>query len=187
MFGTFNPNQPLPLTIVTSHLIIQGTLQTRLRRLTDVLNEPDAEHLILFDAMFVEVGSRRVVAGPAVAQVQLPDVLFAHTNGPTESGTEMRTPKQVIRATLLAPPFTIEGEIHLGYEEELHQGLDGLGGRFVPVTRARYWAYGVAESPNYVDLLVVRHDRAHVAVAVGTEWRREAPIEKGSSGGSSIW
>jgi hypothetical protein len=99
----------------------------------------------------------------------------------------MRTPKQPIRATLLAPPFTIEGEIHLGYEAELHQSLDGLGGRFVPVTRARYWAYSVAESPNYVDLLVLRHDRAHVAVPVGTEWRKEAPLDKGSGGGSNPW
>jgi hypothetical protein len=187
MFGTFNPTQPLPLTVVTPSLIIQGTLQSRLRRLTDILNEPDVEHLILFDATFMEAGSRRVVAGPAVAQVQLADVLFVHTNGPTESGTELRTPKQPIRATLLAPPFTIEGEIHLGYEAELHQSLDGLAGRFVPVTRARYWAYSVAESPNYVDLLVLRHDRVHVAVPVGTEWRKEAPLDKGSGGGSNPW
>jgi hypothetical protein len=187
MYSTFNPVQPLPLTVVTPHLIIQGTLQTRLHQLTDVMNDPNAEHLILFDATFVEVGSRRVVAGPAVAQVQLSDALFVHTNGPTEFGTEMRTPKQPVRATLLVPPFTIEGEIHLGYEEELHQALDGLGGRFLAVTSARYWAYGVAESPNYVELLLVKHDRAHVAVAAGTQWRREAPVEKSSGGGSNIW
>ena len=94
MFGSFNPVQSLPLTVVTQHLIIGGTLQTRLRRLTDVLNEPDAEHLILFDSTFMEVGSRRVLAGPAVSQVQLADVLFVHTSGPTESGTEMRMPSR---------------------------------------------------------------------------------------------
>ena len=35
MFGGFgaNPTQSLPVTVVTSHLVIQGTIQTRLRRL----------------------------------------------------------------------------------------------------------------------------------------------------------
>ena len=79
MFGTFNPTQPLPLTVVTPSLIIQGTLQSRLRRLTDILNEPDLEHLILFDATFMEVGSRRVVAGPAVPDATTPLMLLALT------------------------------------------------------------------------------------------------------------
>jgi len=94
----------------TAHLIIQGTLHTRLHRLTDVLNEPDAEHLVLFDATFMEVGSRRVIAGPSVAQIQLADLLFAHVEGPTESETEMRMPKQAVRTVLLAPPFTLRAD-----------------------------------------------------------------------------
>ena len=188
MFGTFLPPQSWSLTIVTPHLVIQGPLQTRLRRLTDVLNEPSAEHLILFDSTFMEVGSRRVVAGPAISQVQLADVLFVHPNSETESGAEARMAKQAVRATVLVPPFTIEGLIHLPYEAELQQALDGLGGRFVPITKARYWAYGVAESPNYVDLLAVNHSRSHVAVPVGTVWQKEAgPGEQDSSGGSNPW
>jgi hypothetical protein len=175
MFGTMNPVLSLPVTVVTAQLVIQGTIQTRLHRLTDVVNEPDAVHLILFDATLMEVGSRRVVAGPGVAQIQLPDVILMHTTGPTESGTEARTPKQAVRATLIAPPYTIEGQIHLSYESEIHQALDAFGGRFVPVTAARYWAYGVAESPNYVDLLVVNRGRAHVAISPGVEWRKEDP------------
>ena len=43
------------------------------------------------------------------------------------------------------------------------------------MTAARYWAYSVAESPNHVDLLVVNHARAHVAVPAGVEWRKQAP------------
>lgn len=187
MFGTFNSLQALPLTVATAHLIIQGTLQTRLKRLSDVLNEPSAESLILFDATFMEVGSRRVVAGPAIAQIQLDDVLFVHTNSSTEGGTEMRMPKQPIRAVLIASPFTIEGEIHLSYEAEVHQALDGLTGRFIPVTKARYWAYGVAESPNYVDLLVVNHARAHIAVPAGVEWKSEATLDEGPGGNASGW
>ena len=175
MFGTFNPAKSLPVIVVTAQLVIHGTIQTRLRRLTDVVNEPDAVHLILFDALFMEVGSRRVVAGPAVSQIQFSEVLFLHTTGETESGAEARTPKQAVPATLLVPPFTIEGQIHLPYESEIHQALDAFGGRFVPVTSARYWAYGVSEPPNHVDLLVVNRGRAHVAISSGVEWLKEDP------------
>jgi hypothetical protein len=187
MFGALNPAISLQLTIVTAQLIIQGTIKTRLRRLTNVLNEPDAEHLMLFDATFMEVGSRRVVAKSGVAQVQLADVLFVHTTGSTESGEEARTPKQAIRTTLLAPPFTIEGTIHLPYEAELHQALDAFGGRFVPVTDASYWAYGVAELPNHVDILVLNHARAHVSIAAKVEWRKEAPPDIGPGRSTNTW
>ena len=71
MFSGFssNPIQSMPLTVVTAQLIVHGTIETRLRRLTDVLNEPDFDSLILLDATFMEVGSRRVIAGAAVSQV----------------------------------------------------------------------------------------------------------------------
>jgi hypothetical protein len=187
MYGSFNPLQSIPLTVVTPQLVIQGSLQTRLRRLTDVLNEPNMSHLILADATFMEVGSRRVVAGPAVTQVQLSDVLFVHSSGPTESGQEQRSPKQAVRAVILATPYTIEGQIHLPYESELQQALDAFESGFFPVSSARYWSYSVAESPNYVDLLVVNHSRAHVAIPAGAEWQREAPPVSGSSGGSDVW
>lgn len=187
MLGSFNALQSLPVTVVTPQLVIVGALRTRLRRLTDVLNEPGAVHLVLFEATFMEVGSRRLVAGPAVSQIQLADVLFVHTSGPTESGQEMRTPKQAIRAVMVAPPYTIEGQIHLPYESELHLALDAFEERFTPVTNARYWAYGVAESPNEVDLLVLNHARAHVAIPAGVEWRSDAPSDMGSHGGSNPW
>ncbi|HEX7611391.1 MAG TPA: hypothetical protein VF371_01365 [Candidatus Limnocylindrales bacterium] len=187
MLGSFNPVQSLPLTVVTSSLIIQGSLRTRLRRLTDVMNEPDMDHLVLFEATFTEVGSRRVVAASSVSQIQLADMLFVHTSGATEPGQEMRTPKRPIRAVLIAPPFTIEGQIHMPMEEELQQAVDSLTERFVAVTSAKYWAYGVAESPNQVDLLVVNRARAHVAIPVGTEWRTGALPDVGSRGDQNPW
>ena len=186
MYGSFAPPPPLRVTVVTSALVIQGTLHTRFRRITDVLNKPGAEHLMLTDVTFMEVGSRRVIAGPAVAQVQIDDILFVHTTGSTESGSsEHRTSKQPIKSVLLLPPFTVEGQIHLGYEPDIAQALDGLNGRFIPVTGARYYAYGVAESPNHVDLLVVNRVLAHIAVEVGVQWRTEAPLEHGGGSASS--
>jgi hypothetical protein len=179
--------QSMPLTVVTAQLIVQGTIETRLRRLTDVLNEPDVDSLVVLDATFMEVGSRRVIAAAAVSQVQLDDILFAHMTASTDTGAEMRTPKQPVRATLLAPPFTVEGQIHLAYESDLKVAMAAYGGRFLPVTGARYWAYGVAEAPNYVDLLVVNHAKTHVAVASGVEWRAEAASDGGPESAPNPW
>jgi len=104
MFASFTPAQAIALTFVTSRLIIQGTVETRVRRVADIFNEADVTHLILTNAVFLEVGSRRVVAQAAVAQIPLEDILFAHPSGPTEGTSEMRVPKQAVRATLLLPP-----------------------------------------------------------------------------------
>jgi len=175
MYDSFNPVRPLPLTVATSFLVIEGTLQTRLQRLTDVLNDPNTEHLILLDATFMEVESRRVVAGPSLAQVQLDDVLFIHTTGNTESGGE-RVPKKPLRASVLVGPFTIEGEVHLAFEAELNAALDGVTGRFLPITNARYWASAAAEAPNLADLIAVNHARAHISLAPDAEWNPEAQL-----------
>ena len=187
MLASFTPAQSIPLTFVTSRLIIQGTVQTRLRRMADIFNEPDVTHLILLDAMFAEVGSRRVVAQAAVAQIPLADVLFAHTSGPTESSSEMRVPKQPVRATLMLPPFTVECDIHLPYESELRIAMQAYEGRFLPVTAAKYWAYGVAETPIDVDLLLVNHARAHIAVPSVAGWRSEAPQVERTEHRSNTW
>lgn len=188
MFGSFNPVQLLPLTLVTDKLVIQGAALTRVRRLTDLVNDPNSEHLVLQDTTFMEIGSRRVVASGAAAQVRLSDVLFVHSNGPDEANSTMRMPKQPVKAALLLPPFTVEGTIYLPYEAELRIALEAYGDRFVAVTDAKYWAYGVAESPHSVELLAVNHARAHISIAAGVQWHGESgPAHADSDGGRNPW
>ena len=186
MFGSFNPVQEMPVTLMTDRLVIEGTIVTRVRRLTDLVNEPDAEHLILQNATFMEVGSRRVVSRGVAAQIRLSEVLFMYSTGPGESASAMRMPKQPVKATLLVPPFTVEGTIYLPYESELKIALEAYGDKFVPVTGASYWSYAVAESPNSVELLVVNHARAHVSIAAGIQWRADSGAPH-SEGGQNPW
>jgi hypothetical protein len=187
MFASFTPAQSVALTFVTSRLIIQGTVETRVRRVADIFNEADVTHLILTNAVFLEIGSRRVVAQAAVAQIPLEDILFAHPSGPTEGASEMRVPKQAVRATLLLPPFTIDCQIHLAYESELRIAMQAYEGRFMPVTAAKYWAYGVAESPIDVDLLLVNHARSFLAVPTVAGWQSEAPQSESTGHRSNTW
>jgi hypothetical protein len=186
MFGSFNPPLALDLTLATPALVIEGTLHTRLRRLSDVLNEAGTEHLILSDARVMELGSRRVVAGPGVVRVQLNDVLFAHRNAPVDAGAEMWTSMQAVKSVLFVSPFTVEGQIHLGYESEMTRALDGLAARFVTVSGAAYWAHGHAEPPKEVDQLLVSREKAHVVISAGVPWLTEPPPNR-HSGGSNPW
>lgn len=186
MFGSFNPPLALELTLVTPSLVIEGTFHTRLRRLSDVLNEAGTEHLILSGARVMDLGSRRVVAGPGVVRVQLNDVLFAHRNAPADAGAEMWTSMQPVKSVLLVSPFTIEGQIHLGYESEMIRALDAQASSFITVSAATYWAYSVAESPKEVDQLLVSREKTHVAVPAGVAWLTEPPPDR-HSGGSNPW
>jgi hypothetical protein len=170
MFDSFaTPTSELALTILTAELAIEGTVKTRVRRLVDLFNEPGAEHLVVEDAMFLDLESGNVLARAAEAQLRLEDLLLAHSRVPRETAA-LREPKQPVTATLLAPPFTVEGTVYLPFESELRMALDAYVARFVAVTEARYWLKGEADSPISVDLLIVNHARAHVSIAHGVQW-----------------
>ena len=186
MYTEFSPLIELGLTVATDSMMIQGKLTTRRTRLTDLLNDPNVDYLILNDPTFMELGSRRALAQGAVAQVRVSDVLFVHTTEKPESDGAMRMPKQPVEATLLLPPFTIKGTIFLPYESDLKIALAAYGDKFEPVTDARYWAYAVAETPCAVDLLVFNHARAHLTVAAGVQWQTEV-ADSGTESGSTGW
>jgi hypothetical protein len=169
MFESFSPVSEMALTIMTSRLVIEGTVSTRVRRLVDLVNESGAAHLIVHDAMFLDLESGSVLYRAAHAQLMLSDLLLLHTREPIETGS-VRTPKQPTPATLLVAPFTVEGTIHLPFEDSLKTALDAYSDRFVAVTNARYWPNSEPDSPISVDLVVVNHHRAHVAIAHGVEW-----------------
>ena len=184
MFAQVNPAEELPLTVVTDRLIVLGSVLTRVRRLLDLVAGPDTQYLVLQDANFLELGSRRIVAQAANAQVSLSDILFLHSTAQTASSDSMRVPKVPVRGTLLVPPFTIEGTIYLPSEASIRIALDAYTEKFVPVTNAKYSAYGTGEALTTADFLVVNHSRAHVSVAAGVKWSGETAVQ---AGGSNPW
>lgn len=171
MFESVVPFLQVPLTVVTARLVIDGTVRTRRRRLSDLLNEADEPSLVLTDARFQELGTRRVIGTAMVAQVSLAETLFVHSSAPDESAPEMRTTKRAVPATVHLPPFILEGMIHLPPENELRIALEELHGKFLPLTNARYWAESVGEAVVETGFVVVNHARAHFAVAEGVEWQ----------------
>ena len=65
------------LTLYTDSFVIKGSLDTRQRRITDMLNLADDPFIVLADVMFEEFGSVGQTVRADFAQVNLGSILFA--------------------------------------------------------------------------------------------------------------
>lgn len=150
------------ITLVTDAFVVRGTIHTRHRRITDMLNTAEHDFLVLERATFDEFGSTGVAIQTDFAQVNLGAVLFGVADEPVEVTPELRVPKVSERALISVPPFTITGHIHLMPGRDLHQALDELMGRFIPVTDAVYWSDRVGEARTAALIVAVNHNRAQI-------------------------
>ena len=154
--------QPLELTLYTDSFIIRGTIQTRYKRVTDVLSRPRAP--------FPRADRRErrrirlTLAGhpDRIAQVNLATVLFAVSEVQVDPTPELRRIKVPEHALISIPPFRISGRIHLLPERTLAEALGELDARFVPVTEATFWSDTVGEARQTVALLAFNQARAQV-------------------------
>jgi hypothetical protein len=161
--GIAGEEQRVALTLFTDAYIIRGHVNTRQRRVTDILNQADAEFIVLTDVTMDEFGTRSAVATKAdYAQINLGSVLFAVADTTVEAVPELRTPKVQEQALISVPPFKVIGRIHLLPERELRSALEELTGRFVPVTDAAYWSDIVGEARTPAALLAFNHSRAQI-------------------------
>ena len=158
--GFAGESRAVALTLVTDAFVVHGTIQTRHRRITDMLNSAEHEFLVLTEATFDEFGSAGQAIQADFAQVNLGAVLFGVADEPVEATPELRVPKVSQRAIISIPPFTVTGHIHLMPGRGMHEALEGLVGRFIPVTEAVYWSDRVGEARKTALIVAVNHNRA---------------------------
>ena len=156
------PQQSVALTLYTDAFVIRGTIESRQRRVTDILNTADDRFLVLSDVTFDEFGATGRTIRSDFAQVNLASVLFAVADTPVEPAPELRTPKLPEQALISVPPFTVVGRIHLLPERSLRESLSELTGHFIPVTEATYWSDSLGEARETAALVAVNHDRAQL-------------------------
>jgi hypothetical protein len=156
-----NP-QNVALTLYTDAFVIRGSLVTRQRRVTDMLNMAEDRFLVLADVTTDEFGGRGDQMRAEFAQVNLASVLFAVVNEPVAPAPELRTPKIAEEALISIPPFKVTGFIHLMPERSLRNALSELTGNFLPVTDAAYWSDVLTEARTQAALLAVNHERAQI-------------------------
>ena len=160
--GIAGDEQRMGVTLYTDAYVVRGQVATRHRRITDILNQPDHDFVVLNDVMLDEFGTRSVAVRSEFAQINLNAVLFAVADSPVEPIPELRTPKIPEQALISIPPFKITGRIHLLPERELRDALEELTGRFLPVTDAIYWSESVGEARTNAPLIAFNHARAQI-------------------------
>jgi hypothetical protein len=160
--GVGGAPQAVPLLLYTDSFVIRGTLSTRQRRVTDMLNFAEERFLVLSDVTTDEFGSRGDQLRAEFAQVNLASVLFAVVNEEVPPAPELRTPKVAEEALISVPPFKVTGFIHLMPERSLRSALSELTGQFLPVTDAAYWSDVLSEARTTATLLAVNHERAQI-------------------------
>jgi hypothetical protein len=175
----------VPLTLYTDAFVIRGTIRTRQRRVTDILNLADEAFLVVSDATIDEYGSTSMASRADYAQVNLGTVLFAVSDETLEERPDLRTPKVPEMAMITIPPFRITGRIHLLPQRELHEALSELTGAFIPVTDATYWSDTAGEARATAHLLAFNHNRAHI-LAPHTEVDPWSGLDRSAAAGRSV-
>lgn len=155
------------MTLYTDAFVIQGTLRTRQRRLSDVLNFADDDFLVLSEVVFEGLGPRGERLTAPNAQVNLGAVLFAVASEGVEPVPELRTPKVPETTLISIPPFSITGRIHLLPGRDVHSALQELHGRFLPVTDASFWSESLGEAARTAPMVAVNHARAQILSPYG--------------------
>jgi hypothetical protein len=174
----------VPLTLYTDAFVIRGTIRTRQRRVTDVLNLADEPFLVVSNATIDEYGATTMASRSDYAQVNLATVLFAVSDDTLEERPDLRTPKVPEIAMITIPPFRITGRIHLLPQRELHEALSELTGAFIPVTEATYWSDTAGEARATAQLLAFNHNRAHI-LAPHTEMDPWHGLDRAAASGTA--
>jgi Family of unknown function (DUF6812) len=176
--------QVVAITLYTDAFVVRGTLATRQRRLSDILNQTDYDFIVLSDVVIDEFGSHSQATRSEFAQVNLATVIFGVADLNVETLPELRTPKIAEQALISVPPFKITGRIHLLPNRDLREALNELTGRFLPVTEASYWSDVVGEAKQQADMVAVNHARAHI-MAPHREVDPWAGLDRGAVAGEA--
>ena len=163
MFDGVGGDPPVTtLTLYTDAFIVRGTILTRQRRVSDILNLAEDRFIVLSDVTTDEFGTRGETLRAEFAQINLNAVLFAVADTKLDTPPELRTPKVAEQALLSVPPFKVTGSIYLMPGHDLRVALAELTGKFVPVTTATYWSDVLGEARQSAELVAVNHERAQI-------------------------
>ena len=154
------------LTLVTESHIVRGTFHSRLRRVTDMLNQAEHDFLVVRNASLEELGDRGVAARAKIAQINLNSILFAVAETQIEASPEMRLAKSPEEAMIVVAPFKLRGRIHILQSQDLFMALKEMTGRFIPLTDAEYWSDTARVPRTEAAMVAFNHARAHILAQV---------------------
>jgi hypothetical protein len=169
-----DPFAPEPLTSVridlyTAAYRVSGTVATRFSRVTDILNQVSASHLVVQQATISEYDDPTATLGANQVHVALDEILFGSASTEVVARPEMRIPKRPIKAQLAIPPFRLTGSVHVTPGSRPAEALLNAHDRFLPMTDAQVTCAQHPELGRQADAIAVQRRLAHVLLIADDE------------------
>jgi hypothetical protein len=163
MESAFSGFRQFELVLYTDALIARGSISSRQRRISDILNLAETPFLVLEAVTVTDLDGRGEPIVADVAQINLDAVLFAVADARVEPQPELRAPKVQHEAIISVPPFRVTGTLHLfAGAANLREAITDLTTKFVPVTDAEFSAPSLGIGPEAAVMLAVNHQRAQI-------------------------
>jgi len=141
--------QPLPDNVITAGIFTLTTqimceIRMRQRRLTDYLSALDEQFIMAEKARFVALADPQAAPRTTTfAQINREAVVFAipYAGETAEDDSDQKrlfmVNKLPQRVAMSAPPFLVQGDMHLLRETSLRDALLAVRQAFVPITNAQ--------------------------------------------------
>lgn len=160
----FSAVRPVGVELITAGYRVSGTIQTRFNRVADILNQLAATHVPV-DGATIQEHDADAPRRAASALVAVEEILVMLTPELAEaSSSDMRVPKQPVRAELGLPPLWLTGTVYVPVGSRPSDGLLNVATTFVPMTNLRIVSAAHPRLDHGGPVAAVRRDRAHVVV-----------------------
>ena len=169
-----DPFAPEPFTAVrvdlyTAAYRVSGAISTRFTRITDILNQVTANHVLVEQATISEYDDPTATLGAQQVQVALDQLLFGSAAVEAVARPEMRIPKRPIKAQIAIPPFRLTGTVHVTQGSRPAEALLNSTDRFLPMTEVTISSAAHAELGRQAPAIALQRRLAHVLLIADDE------------------
>jgi hypothetical protein len=166
---TPEPFQAVRIDLYTSAYRVSGTIQTRFTRITDILNQVSANHLLIGQSTISEYDDPSATLSANQVYIALDQVLFGSAAVDATARPEMRVPKRPIKAQIAIPPFRLTGTVHVTQGSRPAEALLNSTDRFLPMTEVTIVSATHAELGRQAPAIAVQKRLAHVLLIADDE------------------
>ncbi len=128
------PTLEVQVELYTVGFRVSGTMSTRFRKATDILNLSGSDHLAVGQATVTEYADPTAARGGQQVRVAISEILFGISSGAPEDDNEFQVQKRPVKMQVGMAPFWLTGMFHVPEASQAMEGLMNVSDRFVPLT-----------------------------------------------------
>jgi hypothetical protein len=153
--------------LYTAGALIRGTMRTRLRRITDILNLGGVTQLLLHQARvdpLADATGSETFNAPEL-RVRLAEVLLALGGEPGERPPEVQIVRKPMPVTLGVGPFLLDGQLYVAPDTSPADAFFNPMDPFAPITDAHFRRLGEPTSARHEAVVAVNRERVELFAA----------------------